>query len=708
MKNNFFVLRENDSSHCIRVFINLLAIFLVITFITSSVSASDESDIWKTYGSKKLYKGDTYTVNDYKIEAFNFPELQKGSIVTPFIGLKVYKNDDYVKTITVGLHKSGSCDEIKITAVDLPSGQVVEWQDDAYRPWGKIEVAIKGKPKFNIKISTDKEEYQQNSIVKVDIIVRNEGNSDAKNAELEYDTGGLEVDSTNIDKSRTRFTRRDSIIGKLNLKTPEAIDKKETYTISVTVTGKDLEGEELLPETKSVSVDVLPDSGSIYVYSTPSGAKISIDGTYKEITPRTVPVSVGYHTIKLTKSGYKDYTAENIYVSAGETESISASLARVVPTARPTPTVPKTGYVSIYSDPRNANIEIDGDYIGTTPRTVLVSVGYHTIKLTKSDYKDSIKNNIYVPAGGTVQVSENLAPIEPPPSKTAFIAFLILIGIAFFALRSRISKKPPSIRTPITNPKPNSPPPIQRYTMLKPIKDGKGGFAIVHKAEDNWNHTTVAIKLPRDDDDKKRDAIQQLKNEINVLKKLNHKYIISYIDNGFNGELALIEEFFDGKTLWNVVADCTQLDEKVALDYIVKIAEAINYCHKNGILLRDINQKNVLINGNDVRLIDIGLACEVDDITRSHNGYPIDWGGVKVAAPELKHYGIYSNRSDIYSVGALLFFALTNRDDFAVGMDPRKYNLHISEKTAKIVQRCIEHEPEKRYESLQSFLDDIR
>lgn len=371
MKNNVFVLRENDSSHCIGIFVNLLIVFLILIFTASSVSANDENDIWKRYGSSnKLYKGDIYTVNDYKIEAYNFPKLQKGSIDTPFIGLKVYKNDDYIKTITVGLHKSGICDEIKITAVDLPSGQVVEWQDDVYRPWGKIEVAIKGKPKFNIKISTDKEEYQQNSIAKVDIIVRNEGNSDAKNVELEYDTGGLEVDSINIDKSHTRFARRGSIAGELNLKTPETIDKKETYTISVTVTGDDLEGGELLPETKSVAINVLPDSGFISVYSTPSGAKISIDGTYKEITPRTVPVSVGYHTIKLTKSGYKDYTAENIYVSAGETEPISANLVWiVVPTA--TPTVPKTGYVSVSSTPSNGKTVVVSESLA--PITTLKS-----------------------------------------------------------------------------------------------------------------------------------------------------------------------------------------------------------------------------------------------------------------------------------------------------------------------------------------------
>lgn len=413
MKNNFPVLRENDSSHCIRVFINLLVIFLVITFIASSVSASDESDIWKTYGSQKLYKGDTYTVQNYKIKACDFSIPDNGYISNPSIFLKIYKNDnpDPIKEMLLTPHESGICEGIRITAIDLPSGQVIEWQDDEYTPWGKIKVEIKRRPKFDIGIRTDEEEYQQNSIITVNIIVRNRGDSDAKNVELEYDTGGLEVDSTNIDKSRTRFTMRDPITGELNLKTPETIDKKETYTISVTVMGEDLEGGELLPETKSVSIDVLPDSGSIYVQSTPSGAEMSIDGTYKGITPLSIPdVSIGYHTIKLTKSGYEDYYTGKIYISTGETKLISASLARVVPTTRPTSTVPTTGYASIDSDPHNAIIEVDGDYSGTTPRTVPVSLGYHTIKLTKSGYEDHIKE-IYVSAGRTAQISEKLAPI---------------------------------------------------------------------------------------------------------------------------------------------------------------------------------------------------------------------------------------------------------------------------------------------------------
>jgi len=349
MKDSFHAICKNSLSQCIRVLINSFIIFLILTSMAPSASANDENDIWKLYGSKKLSDGDTYIVNDYEIKAYDFPKLQEGSIVTPFIGLKVYKNGDYVKTIYIGLQNYEICDDIKITAVDLPSGQIVNWQSDVYQHWGKIEVAIKRKPKFNIKISTDEEKYQQNSMVIVNIIVRNDGDGDAKNVKLEYDIGGLEVSSTNIDQSRTLFTMSDSITGKLNLKIPEAIDEKERYTISVTVTGEDLDGEEL-SETKSVFIDALPDSGSVYVYSTPPGTTINIDGADRGIAPLTIPdVSIGYHTIKLTKSGYEDYT-ENIYVSAGETKSISTSLVpSVAPTAQTMPTNPTDDFIWSYN-----------------------------------------------------------------------------------------------------------------------------------------------------------------------------------------------------------------------------------------------------------------------------------------------------------------------------------------------------------------------
>ena len=709
MKNNFFVLRENDSSHCIRVFVNLLVIFLVITFITSSVSASDESDIWKTCGSKKLYKGDTYTVNDYKIEAFDFPKLKKGSIATPFIGLKVYKNNDYVKTITLGLHKSGICDEIKITAIALPSGQVIEWQDDVYRPWGKIEVAIKGKPKFNIKISTDKKEYQQNSMVKVDIIVRNEGNSDAKNVELEWDSGGLEVGSTNIDESRARFTRRDPITGKLNLKTPETIDKKERYTISVTVTGKDLEGEELLPETKSVSIDVLPDSGSIYVQSTPSGAKINIDRIYKGTAPITISdVSVGYHTIKLTKSGYKDYTAENIYVSAGETKRISASLAltpRVIPTARPTPTVPKTGYVSVSSNPINANIEIDGDYKGTTPLNVPVSVGYHTIKLTKSGYGDYIKE-MYVSAGRTVQVSKKLAQKEPLSRKVARIAFLILIGVAFFKLYSRISKKrlptPQPVRTTPTKPAQVKPKPAI-FTSAKPkpinpneytldngetiyILPGKaprsGKEAHIYKTSQH-GYLAKIYKKPKGWQEK---AVEEIVGEYNVVAKhpdvsdlfcwpkaviVKPKLGVLIPEAPPNLMDVNIKFLLFSKSFKTLTSN-RRGNWKMRVEIALKMARSMRSLHGSGLCHGDISFNNILVDPRtgEMRWIDLdGLVIPGDPHHR-----PAVGGTLQYMAPELITGNAKpSINTDIHSLAVLIYeLLLMNHPLLCPGRPGRK------------------------------------
>lgn len=690
MKNDFHILRENDLPQCIRVFVNLSIIFLVIIFIASSVSASDENNIWKKYGSKTLYKGDTYIVQNYKIEAYDFPIPDNdGYITNPSILLKIYKdNNPYpIQEIHLTPHESESCDEIKITAVDLPSGQVVEWQSDEYQPWGKIEVAIKRRPKFDIDISTDKQEYQQNSIIKVNIIVRNEGNSDAKNVELEYDTGGLEVDSTNIDKSYTRFTRGDSLTGELNLKAPKAVVKKETYPISVTVTGEDLEGDEL-SETISVSIDVLSDSGSINVYSTPSGAKISIDGTYKGITPLTIPdVSAGYHTIKLTNSGYQDYFTERIYISAGETKTISATLTpKVVPTAQQTATVPKTGYILIYSDPPNANIELDGDYRGTTPLSMPLSVGYHTIKITKSGYKDSIIKNIYVSADKTMQVSESLTPIEPPPSKSALIVFLILIGIAFFALYSHISKKrlptPQSVRPTPVKPAPVKPKPVS-FTPTKPTPINPNEYIldngeVIYLSEKTINssgkvsfvYKTSRVgylaKIYKEPKDWQKEAVRQIVSKYNIVAKNPN------LRNLFCWPEAVIVEpklgvlmpeapsnLRDMKFLllpkaFNTLPSDGRGDWKMRVKIAIKMAHSMSYMNKSGLCHADISFNNILVDPQTGEMVWIdldGLVIPGDRYLR-----PTVGGTLRYMAPELvTGKAEPSIRTDLHSLAVLIY-----------------------------------------------------
>jgi hypothetical protein len=151
-------------------------------------------------------------------------------------------------------------------------------------------------------------------------------------------------------------------------------------------------------ETTAVhaTLTAIPTTGSISVTSTPSGASIYVDTylgwSYKGKTPNTITgVSPDYYTIKLSLTGYQDWT-KKVYVAAGETAHIHATLSQA------------SGSISVTSTPSSANVYMDNKYKGKTPYTITaVSPGYHILKLTLADYLDWSKE-VHVTAGETAHI----------------------------------------------------------------------------------------------------------------------------------------------------------------------------------------------------------------------------------------------------------------------------------------------------------------
>jgi parallel beta-helix repeat protein len=156
----------------------------------------------------------------------------------------------------------------------------------------------------------------------------------------------------------------------------------------------------------AISAVVLPPEyqyGSIRVTSTPSGATIYVDTylgwSHKGKTPNTIArVSPDYYTIKLSLTGYQDWT-KKIHVAAGETAHIHATLSQA------------SGSISVTSSPSDALMYLDDQYRGKTPHTITaVSPGYHIIKLTLADYLDWSKE-VHVTAGETACFDAKMTPI---------------------------------------------------------------------------------------------------------------------------------------------------------------------------------------------------------------------------------------------------------------------------------------------------------
>jgi hypothetical protein len=208
-----------------------------------------------------------------------------------------------------------------------------------------------------------------------------------------------------------------------------ATDTTYTYTVDVPLNAPDshFTGTYMMKgdtTEKTIGGDVTPyiitpAKGKICVWSSPSGARIYLDGVYQGVTGSAwfwiYEVSAGYHTIRLEKSGYDDYT-ETVYVSAGTTSVSDAGSVYAVHAASIDATLTQeTGSIAVSSAPSGADIYLDGTYKGTTPATISdISHGSHALKLEKHGYAEWL-TSVHVTSGVTESITAHLAPADVSP-----------------------------------------------------------------------------------------------------------------------------------------------------------------------------------------------------------------------------------------------------------------------------------------------------
>ncbi len=165
-------------------------------------------------------------------------------------------------------------------------------------------------------------------------------------------------------------------------------DDYEEYTTSITLNPGD---------SKTISVTLTPKFGYLMVYSTPTNAEVYVDGDYVGKTPlKGYKLSTGTHTIKLVRDGYEDYV-KTVNINPGETTKIEATLSEA------------KAMLKITSDPSGAGVYVDGDYKGTTPLTISLSPGTHSVRLSKSDYED-YTTSVTLNPGESKTISATLTP----------------------------------------------------------------------------------------------------------------------------------------------------------------------------------------------------------------------------------------------------------------------------------------------------------
>jgi serine/threonine-protein kinase len=256
---------------------------------------------------------------------------------------------------------------------------------------------------------------------------------------------------------------------------------------------------------------------------------------------------------------------------------------------------------------------------------------------------------------------------------------------------------------------------------------GAGGMADVFQGRDTRLSRPVAIKILRRDLARDPAFLARFRREAHAAAGLNHPAIVSVYDTGEeraeNGLLPyIVMEQVNGKTIREVIRSGERLPFTRAIAVIRGILEALEYSHRNGIVHRDIKPANVMLTSTgDVKVMDFGIARALDDASATVTHAWTVVGTANYLSPEQARGEVADSRSDIYSVGCLLYELLTGRPPFlgdtpvaiayqhvsAEYLPVSELNEELPEGIDNIISGALSKDPLARYQSASEMLDDI-
>ena len=256
---------------------------------------------------------------------------------------------------------------------------------------------------------------------------------------------------------------------------------------------------------------------------------------------------------------------------------------------------------------------------------------------------------------------------------------------------------------------------------------GTGGMADVYQGRDTRLSRPVAIKILRSDLARDPSFLTRFRREAQAAAGLNHPSIVSVYDTGEEliegGVLPyIVMEQVEGRTIREVIRNGERLPVQRAMAVIHGILEALDYSHRHGIVHRDVKPANVMITtSGDVKVMDFGIARALDDANATVTHAWTVVGTAQYLSPEQARGEIADSRSDIYSVGCLLYELVTGRAPFsgdtpvaiayqhvsAAPISVDALNLDLPGGLSQIIDGALAKDPLVRYQSAAEMLADL-
>ena len=262
---------------------------------------------------------------------------------------------------------------------------------------------------------------------------------------------------------------------------------------------------------------------------------------------------------------------------------------------------------------------------------------------------------------------------------------------------------------------------IARYRVLGEL--GRGAMGVVYRAEDPALDRVVALKtiLLSDDVDNRKEYEKRFAIEARAAGKLNHPNIVTTFDFGEEGDLAFLAmELLEGTDLRTRLKDGALATEE-AVEITLQVAEGLAFAHERGVVHRDVKPGNImLLERGGAKIMDFGIARMHSEDFKTSTGMVL--GTPRFMSPEQIAGGAVDQRSDIFSLGVVLYEMLTGQMLFA-GADspqiahnvttlehepPSRRNREVSSLLDFVVARALKKDPAVRYQDAYELASDLR
>ena len=256
---------------------------------------------------------------------------------------------------------------------------------------------------------------------------------------------------------------------------------------------------------------------------------------------------------------------------------------------------------------------------------------------------------------------------------------------------------------------------------------GTGGMAVVYRAFDKKKNRIVAIKVLRPEFESDEEFVRRFSREAEAASKVSHENIVNMLDVGTDGDLRyIVMEYVDGQTLKDMIRQQGFLNPDTAIRMTIRILAAVDHAHRNGIVHRDIKPQNILVDADGhVKVADFGIArLKAAQTTRvDSDGQGISaLGSVHYFSPEQARGEVADEKSDLYSVGVVMYEMLTGQVPFdgetsvSVALkhvheapkSMREHRANISKALDEVVMRALCKDATKRYQTAAEMAADLR